>query len=115
MKIQYQNCFGLNSYSEAKNNDGNPKYSYELNNELLRWEAIAFSEGMQNMLFSVASVIISVIVFTSVYCIRNSFAISITEKMKMYGELASVGATKKQIKKSVICEGMLLRIYSVFH
>lgn len=60
------------------------------------------------MLFSAAAVVIGVIIFTSVFCIRNSFAISITEKMKMYGELASVGATKKQIRKSVISEAMIL-------
>ncbi len=63
------------------------------------------------MLFSVCGVIIFIIIFTSVFCIRNSFAISITEKMKMYGMLASVGATKKQIKKSVIDEAMILRTY----
>ena len=40
--------------------------------------------------------------------IKNSFAISTTEKMKRYGMLASVGATKKQIKKSVILEGLIL-------
>lgn len=60
------------------------------------------------MLFTVGGVVIFIIIFTSVFCIRNSFAISITEKMKMYGMLSSVGATKKQIKKSVINEAMIL-------
>lgn len=60
------------------------------------------------MLFSLAGIIIFIIVFTSVFCIRNSFAISITEKMKMYGMLSSIGATKKQIKKSVMTEAMIL-------
>lgn len=65
------------------------------------------------MLFSVTGVVIGIIIFTSVFCIRNSFAISITEKMKMYGELASIGATKKQIKRSVIYEAMLLGIIGI--
>ena len=30
-----------------------------------------------------------------VFCIRNSFTISLTEKMKLYGRLASVGTTSK--------------------
>ena len=60
------------------------------------------------MLFTVGGVVIFIIMFTSIFCIRNSFAISITEKMKMYGMLSSVGATKKQIKKSVINEAMAL-------
>lgn len=66
------------------------------------------------MLYAICAVLIFVIMFTSIFCIRNSFAISITEKMRMYGMLASVGATKKQIKKSVIYEAMLLRMCSVY-
>lgn len=66
------------------------------------------------MLFTVCGILMFVIVFTSVFCIRNSFAISITEKIKMYGMLSSVGATKKQIKQSVIQEAMLLRYCTVF-
>ncbi|MCI8396542.1 MAG: hypothetical protein HFJ52_02400 [Clostridia bacterium] len=103
----------MQSYNQVKSHEGEAKYQYDLNNELLRWEAFAFSDSTIGMLFNTAGVIIGVIIFTSVYCIRNSFAISITEKMKMYGELASVGATKKQIRKSVIFEGMALGIISV--
>lgn len=67
------------------------------------------------MLYTVCGILIFVIMFTSIFCIRNSFAISITEKIKMYGMLSSIGATKKQIKKSVIYEAMLLRSCSEYH
>ena len=90
------------------------KYSYDVNNELLRWEAFAFSDDTVTMLYAVCGILIFVIMFTSIFCIRNSFAISITEKTKMYGMLSSIGATKKQIKKSVIYEAMLLRMCSVY-
>ncbi len=65
------------------------------------------------MLFSIASVVIFIIMFTSIFCIRNSFAISITEKMKLYGMLASIGATKKQIKKNVIYEAFILALIGI--
>lgn len=97
----------------VKNHEADTKYDYQLNTELLRWEAFAFSDNTVSTFISVGGVIIFVIMFTSVFCIRNSFVISITEKMRMYGELASVGATKKQIKKSVIAEAMLLGIIGV--
>ena len=42
-----------------------------------------------------------IIVLTSIFCIKNSFDISITEKIKQYGMLRSIGATKKQIKRNV--------------
>ena len=58
-----------------------------------------------NVLYGIAGVIIVIIVVSSVFVIRNSFAISVAEKTKQYGMLASVGATKKQIRKTVLLEG----------
>ena len=63
------------------------------------------SENTMNVLYGIAGVIIVIIVVSSVFVIRNSFAISVAEKTKQYGMLASVGATKKQIKKTVLLEG----------
>ena len=58
-------------------------------------------------------IIIFVIVLSSVFVIRNSFAISITEKLKEFGMLSSIGATKKQIRKSVLYEGFILGIIGI--
>ena len=87
--------------------------SYEINKELLRWETFAFSDSTVQMLYAVCGVVIFIILFTSVFCIRNSIAIATTEKMKMYGMLASVGATKKQIKKNVIFESLILGLVGI--
>lgn len=94
-------------------NGGETKYKHEINSEILRWEVFAFSDSTVSMLYSVIGVVIFVIIFTSVFCIRNSFAISITEKIKMYGMLSSVGATRKQIKKNVIFEAMALGLIGI--
>ena len=88
-------------------------YRYNLNNELLRWEVFSFSDSTMVALTSIATIVIIIIIVASVFCIRNSFAISTLEKMKMYGMLASVGATKKQIRKSVIFEGFILGIIGI--
>ena len=82
--------------------------SYKINSDLLKWEAMAFSDDTISSLYSIAGVIIGVILIASVFCIRNSFAIATTEKIKMYGMLSSVGATKKQIKKNVLNEALML-------
>lgn len=63
------------------------------------------SENTMNVLYGIAGVIIVIIVVSSVFVIRNSFAISVAEKTKQYGMLASVGATKKQIRETVLLEG----------
>lgn len=94
-------------------NGGETKYKHEINSEILRWEVFAFSDSTVSMLYSVIGVVIFIIIFTSVSCIRNSFAISITEKIKMYGMLSSVGATRKQIKKNVIFEAMALGLIGI--
>lgn len=87
--------------------------SYFLNKELLRWETLSFSNSTMSAFVSIATVVIIIIIITSVFCIRNSFLISTTEKTKMYGMLSSIGATKKQIKKSVIYEGLILGLIGI--
>lgn len=103
---------GASSYDEI-GTDKKFNYDYQINNELLRWEALKFSDSTFRMLMTIAGVVIFIIIFTSAFCIRNSFAISTTEKMKMYGMLASIGATKKQIKKSVLYEGFILGMIAI--
>lgn len=104
---------GASNYEDLKESTNLKYENFDLNTELLRWEAFAFSDSTVGMLFGVAGVVIFIIIFTSVFCIRNSFAIATMEKMKMYGMLASVGATKKQIKKNVIFESLLLGIVGI--
>lgn len=105
--------FNVKDYKEVLQRGSNIKFDYTLNNELLRWEAFEFSNSTIDMLYAVITVVIIIIIITSVFCIRNSFAIATTEKIKMYSMLASVGATKKQIRKNVINEGLLLGIIGI--
>ncbi len=60
------------------------------------------------MLYSMAGIAIIIIIVTSVFCIRNSFVISLTEKLHLYGRLSSIGTTGKQRKKLIYGEAMLL-------
>ena len=91
----------------------NLKYNYILNENLLRWEIFNFGDTTISMLVKVISIVILIIIGTSIFVIRNAFAISTTEKTKMIGMLKSIGATKKQIKKSIITEGMILGIIAI--
>ena len=91
------------------------EYRYSINYELLKWESFNTNLGDSslNMMIAVVIIVIAIIILTSVYCIKNTFSISLTEKIKMYGMLSSIGATKKQIKKSVIQEGMILSLIGI--
>ena len=128
-KTSMANILGVSNYNDlfkdieitdgAENTnpqDSAPKLNYEkfdVNEELLRWEVFAFSDDTVLMLYQVIAVVIFIIMFTSIFCIRNSFAIAITEKMKMYGMLASVGTTRKQIKRNVISETLILGLIGI--
>ena len=61
----------------------------------------------------VVAIAIGIIIFTSVFCIKNSFDISITEKNKQYGMLRSIGATKKQVRKNVLFEATILALIGI--
>lgn len=103
---------GMISESDAEA-FGNAKYSFSENDGLIRWENLEFKESTTNTLYAVSAVVIVIIIVTSVFCIKNSFEISITEKTRQYGMLASVGATSKQIKKNVLYEGLILGLIGV--
>lgn len=89
------------------------KYEYSTNSELLRWEGASFSDSTISFIYGLSAIIISIIVVSSIFVIKNSFSISITERTKQYGMFASVGATSKQIKRNVLFEGFILGIIGI--
>ena len=110
--VKYKNIketYNITKDIEKQLTDAN----YTTNSELLRWSGVTRDSGTLQMLYSLAGIVIGIIIVSSVFVIRNSFAISITEKMKQYGMLSSIGATKKQIKKNVLLEGMILGVISI--
>ena len=91
----------------------NAKYDIYMNGFLISYESVFPIDGTFKALFTVATVVALIIILTSVYCIKNSFNISITEKIRQYGMLASVGATRRQIKSSVKTEAAMLGVVGI--
>lgn len=91
----------------------NAKYDIYINGLLISYECVFPIDGTFKALFTVATVVALIIILTSVYCIKNSFNISITEKIRQYGMLASVGATRRQIKSSVKTEAAMLGVVGI--
>ena len=89
------------------------KYDIYMNGYLISYECVFPIDGSFKALFTVAAVMALIIILTSVYCIKNSFNISITEKIRQYGMLASVGATRRQIKSSVKTEAAMLGVVGI--
>ena len=84
---------------------------YDINTYLIQLE-VAPVESMGG-LSNVIAIVIGIIMVTSIFCIKNSFDISIVEKTKQYGMLRSIGATKKQIRKNVFYEATILGIFGI--
>lgn len=63
---------------------------------------------LKAMLIGLITMLLVIIAFGSIALIYNSFSISINERKKQYGLLSSIGATKRQLKKSMIFEAVVL-------
>lgn len=93
---------------------GETKYNYfSVNTTLLSYKGYALSDNSLQMFFTLAAIIIAIVIVASVFVIRNSFAISITEKTRLYGMLSSVGATSRQIRHNVLFEGFVLALIGI--
>lgn len=85
----------------------------ETNIWLIEYESVWPISDTFKAVYELAAAVMIIIIITSVCCIKNSFEISVTEKVKQYGMLISVGATRKQIRGSVLYEGFLLGLVGI--
>lgn len=83
------------------------------NQDLLYYMGIFKSDRVETFVITMLVIVIGIIVLTSAFVIKNSFSISLTEKTRELGMIASVGATAKQIRKSIFFEGAILGLISI--
>lgn len=84
------------------------KYSVYVNQELVDFSSNSFHPVIMKVIYVIAGIILLIIIITSIYCIRNGFEISLSERIKEYGMLISIGMTFKQLRKSVLLEAWLI-------
>ncbi|WP_042198073.1 ABC transporter permease [Paenibacillus camerounensis] len=85
----------------------------QYNNDLLHYYGLSSSGASSSMMFSLSAIIMGAIVIGSVGLIYNAFAISVSERSRHLGMLASVGATKRQQRNSVFFEGIVIGLISI--
>lgn len=64
-------------------------------------------------LFPIIIVVLIIIIVASVMLVYNAFSMSLTDRIRYLGMLASVGATKKQKRNSVYFEGAFLGLIAI--
>lgn len=81
---------------------------YRVNSELMNCYGVTGYANINSVIYGMAGVLLFLIAFGSISLIYNSFSISVSERTRQFGILKSVGATKKQIRGSVLYEAELL-------
>ena len=82
--------------------------TWNLNYELLRYYGYSGESRYNDVMYSLAVILIGIIMFGSISLIYNAFSISVSERTKQFGLLASIGATKRQLTGSVLFEALFL-------
>ncbi len=81
---------------------------YKINNDYLDTVFAVDENSTTASLIPMVAVILALIIIASVALIYNAFGMSLSQRVRYLGMLASVGATRKQKKKSVYYEGVIL-------
>jgi putative ABC transport system permease protein len=87
-------------------------FSAIVNRDLLALEGYV-PDAYTTSLFVMAGILSFIIISSSIIVISNAFRVSAAERTRQFGILKSVGATSKQIRASVIYEGMFLAIIGI--
>ena len=74
---------------------------------------IYYSSRFTRTFVTIAAVLSVVIVGISVVVISNAFRVSATERLRQFGLLKSVGATKKQIRRTVLYESVYIAMLGI--
>lgn len=88
-------------------------YGYTYNNDLLRYMGISKDQTFNAVLYRLGGIFILLIMVGSILLIHNSFSISVAERTRQFGILSSVGATPKQLRRSVLFEGLWIGLIGI--
>lgn len=84
-----------------------------LNEDVLRFYGVSDNTLFNTIVFTVGGILIAIIMIGSVLLIYNSFYISLNERVHQFGILMSVGATARQLKSSVLFEGLCIGVLGI--
>nr|WP_315024548.1 FtsX-like permease family protein [uncultured Aminipila sp.] len=102
--ITLKNPYQVHSYADSIPDNN----SYVLNDDVLRFMGLSGEKMITVLLYSIGGILIALVMLGSVFLIYNSFNISLNERTHQFGILMSVGATEKQLRNSVLFEGLCI-------
>lgn len=78
------------------------------NTSVLKWMGISGNDTFQGMLIGMLTILIVIIGIGAVSLIYNAFSISLRERTTQFGLLSSIGATKRQLRRSMWQEALVV-------
>ncbi len=90
-----------------------PEQRTDVNDDLLRVRGQSDDDTMNAVLYSLVAILSGLIMFGSIALIYNAFAISLTERTRQFGLLRSLGATRRQVRQSILLEGLMLSLVGI--
>ncbi len=90
-----------------------PSESLSYHSSLLRYLGIRSNGAIWETFFGLASVLATVIIIACISLIYNAFAISVAERARQFGLLASIGASRGQLRRAVLIEGLVIALIGI--
>lgn len=92
---------------------GGGESGYYVNEGLLTYEGLGRDRFALDTVGMFAATLAVTIVAAAVSLISNSFAISVSERTRQFGLLSSLGASKRQLRRTVLLEAAVLGVAGV--
>ena len=103
------NCGG--NRDDIENMEGQTAaYSHD---SLMRYQGMTDDRSIWGTLYTLAFILSAVVIGASISLIYNSFAIAVSERTRQFGLLSSLGASKRQLRRTVYAEASMLAIIGI--
>ncbi len=107
--VTLKNPRGVHAY--ASSTAGTEAYVF--NDNVLRFMGLSDDNIFSTLLYAVGGIVVAIIMIGSIFLIYNAFTISLNERTRQFGILSSVGATAKQLRNSVLFEGLCIGVVGI--
>lgn len=84
-----------------------------LHTAMLRYMGVSSDSSIWTTFYGLVVVLAAVIVVACVSLIFNAFNISVAERIKQFGLLSSVGASRRQLRRAVVLEGVIVAVIGI--
>lgn len=84
-----------------------------LNTDLMAYSGAVANLQVLSSILPFVVLLLLIVLVGSVSLIRNAFSISLSERVRMLGMLAGVGATRRQKRSSVFFEALVIGLFSI--